>query len=191
MRASEIEPHPLNWRTHNEAQGQALRGVLGEVGSVAPVIARRLPDGRWQLIDGHYRTELHGDQEIDVCEVELSDEEAAKVLASLDPIGALAGQDLEKLNQLVEGIAVEDPALEALFAELLAGDEGNGEAAADARGAGEEDDDEDGEENDSLTAEVVFQLVVELKTKRAQTKLTNELRQRGYQVRKRRKIVAG
>jgi len=32
--AKDLEPHPNNWRTHSKVQGDALRGILAEVGYV-------------------------------------------------------------------------------------------------------------------------------------------------------------
>ncbi len=32
--ARDLEPNPKNWRTHPKAQGDALRGILADVGYV-------------------------------------------------------------------------------------------------------------------------------------------------------------
>jgi hypothetical protein len=50
----EVAPNPKNWRTHPQAQRDALRGILADVGIVAPVIAYETPNGL-MLIDGHER----------------------------------------------------------------------------------------------------------------------------------------
>ena len=56
--ASELVPHPENWRTHPERQRRVLADLLAEVGIADAVIAFEREDGRLQLIDGHLR-ELH------------------------------------------------------------------------------------------------------------------------------------
>jgi DNA modification methylase len=105
--------NPHNWRLHGATQQHALTSVLGEVGLVQSVIVNRTT-GR--LIDGHLRVELakaQGQPTIPVVYVELSEDEERVVLASLDPISAMATADREKLSQLLSGI--DDPDL----AELL------------------------------------------------------------------------
>jgi ParB/Sulfiredoxin domain len=61
VRASELRPSPRNWRTHPQAQLDALRGVLAEVGMAGAALARELEDGSLELIDGHARAEACGD----------------------------------------------------------------------------------------------------------------------------------
>ncbi len=55
--ASDLHPHPKNWRRHPKAQQDALRAMLDRVGFVGAVIARETPDGL-MLIDGHLRADL-------------------------------------------------------------------------------------------------------------------------------------
>ena len=55
--ARELRVHPRNWRTHPEAQQEALRGLLQELGYCDALITRELPDGGLELIDGHLRRE--------------------------------------------------------------------------------------------------------------------------------------
>jgi DNA modification methylase len=109
----DLLPNPRNWRVHSAAQQGALSQVLGEVGLVQSVIVNRTTG---HLIDGHLRIELakaQGQPAVPVVYVELSDEEERIVLASLDPIGAMASVDREKLAELLSGIANPD------LAELL------------------------------------------------------------------------
>ena len=100
--------HPSNWRTHPRGQQQALASVLGEVGLVQSVVVNRTTG---HLIDGHLRAELaiaSGQPTIPVVYVELSEAEEQIVLASLDPIGAMASADREKLADLLSGIENQD-----------------------------------------------------------------------------------
>lgn len=101
-------PNPANWRQHGAVQRQALTDVLGEVGLVQSVIVNRTSG---HLVDGHLRVELaksQGQPTIPVVYVELSEEEEHVILASLDPIAALASADREKLAELLSGIENED-----------------------------------------------------------------------------------
>lgn len=99
--ANQIRPNPKNWRTHPEQQANALRGIYAEVGHVGAVLARELPDGTLMLIDGHLRAETCGDSPIPVLVLDLTEEEADKILATYDPIGDLAGVDEQKLKELL------------------------------------------------------------------------------------------
>ncbi len=46
VRASELQPHPLNWRMHPPEQREALEAVLREIGFASALIARELPNGQ-------------------------------------------------------------------------------------------------------------------------------------------------
>ena len=87
VKAGQLRPHPKNWRTHPQAQRDALCGVLAEIGYADALLARELPDGSLQLIDGHLRAETTPDAEVPVLVVDLDDRETAKLLASARPAG--------------------------------------------------------------------------------------------------------
>jgi len=103
VKASELMPNPKNWRTHPATQSSALKGMLADVGFADAVIARETPDGL-MLIDGHLRTEVVADDEIPVLVVDLTEEEADKVLATLDPLAAMAETDSDILSALTIGL---------------------------------------------------------------------------------------
>src|SRR5262245_6791023 len=42
VKASELRPNPKNWRTHPDAQRNALRGVLSEIGYADALLTRTL-----------------------------------------------------------------------------------------------------------------------------------------------------
>lgn len=117
--ASELLPHPTNWRTHPAKQHDALRGVLAEIGWADACLARETPDGL-QLVDGHLRTEVAGDELVPVLILDLSDDEAAKVLLTLDPLAAMADADSDKLEKLLNEISVSNPAVEQMLSDLAA-----------------------------------------------------------------------
>ena len=118
VRAGDLLPNPRNWRTHPKRQRDALEGILREIGYADALLARETPAGL-QLVDGHLRAELTPDQEVPVLILDLTEEEADKLLASLDPLAAMAGQDDAMLRELLAGIETESEALQAVFDDLL------------------------------------------------------------------------
>lgn len=120
VRASQLRPHPKNWRTHPQAQQDALRGVLAEIGYADALLARQLPDGSLELIDGHLRAETTPDMEVPVLVVDLDESEAAKLLALLDPLAGLAGADADILADLLSDVHTENDAVQSLLDRLTA-----------------------------------------------------------------------
>lgn len=120
VRAGSLRPHPRNWRTHPPAQQAALRGILAEVGFADALIARELPDGTLQLIDGHLRAELTPDALVPVLVLDVTEDEALKLLASLDPLSAAAETDSALLHSVLADVHTESEALATLLAELAA-----------------------------------------------------------------------
>ena len=100
MRAGDLAAHPRNWRRHDETQTSAVRRMIDRVGYVAPLIARLTEDGGLLLIDGHLRAGLDPEQEVPVLVTDLSDDEALKVLATLDPMKEMAIYDEEIIAEL-------------------------------------------------------------------------------------------
>jgi len=127
VRAGDLRPHPKNWRTHPEEQQNALRGILAEVGYVDALMVRELPDGSLQIVDGHLRAETTPDALVPVLVVDLDDKEADKVLATFDPLAAMAEPDEAQLEALLKGIETDSEALAAML-EQLAEDSGCGNA---------------------------------------------------------------
>lgn len=133
-----ILENPANWRVHGKVQQMALSGLLNEVGVVQSVIINKR-SGR--LVDGHLRLSLakrEGQPTLPVVYVDLSEEEERKVLATLDPIGALAERDNEKLSELLAGLDAQDDGLKDLLQVL----------SADSAGAGLPPDDDLGNQPD-------------------------------------------
>jgi len=77
VRAGDLRPNPRNWRTHPQAQQDALRGVLAEVGYADALLARELPDGALELVDGHLRADLDPEQLVPVLVLDVDEAEAA------------------------------------------------------------------------------------------------------------------
>ena len=118
--ASQLRPNPRNWRTHSKAQLDALRGVLAEIGFAGAALARELPDLTLELIDGHARTEVSGDSPVPVLILDVTAEEADKILATFDPLGAMAGADTLKLQQILADAQFDNPAIHSMLEELAA-----------------------------------------------------------------------
>ena len=116
--ASDLKASPKNWRVHPEQQKKAMSGILAQVGYADALIARELPDGTLMLIDGHLRAETTPDQKVPVLIVDLTEEEADVVLATLDPLAAMAETDGDAIRALMGNIAVDDEAVSKMLEEL-------------------------------------------------------------------------
>jgi len=114
----ELLANPKNWRTHPQEQQDAMAGILAEVGWVQQIVVNRTTG---HLVDGHLRLQLaqqRNEPAVPVVYVELTDDEESLVLAALDPIGALAGIDGERLSELLANLNPESMALQNLIAGL-------------------------------------------------------------------------
>ena len=114
VKASDLLPNPRNWREHSEAQADAMRGILAEVGYVGAVLARETPDGL-QLIDGHLRAEIDPNGKIPVLILDVTAEEADKILATFDPLAAMAEANEEALAGLLAEIETDSAGLQAML----------------------------------------------------------------------------
>lgn len=115
---TQLLANPNNWRTHPGRQRDALRGSLAEVGWVQSVIVNRTTG---HMVDGHARVEeaiSRGEPTVPVVYVELDQAEEALILATLDPIAAMADSDGAKLAALLADVAVDDEGLRRLLGDL-------------------------------------------------------------------------
>jgi hypothetical protein len=115
VKAFELRPNPKNWRTHPQAQQDALRGVLAEIGYADALLARELPDGGLMLVDGHLRAETTPDMEVPVLVLDVTESEADKILATLDPLASLAVSDTEKLEALLADVDTQSAAVQEML----------------------------------------------------------------------------
>jgi len=115
--ARDLLPNPKNWRTHPAAQQDALRGLLAEIGYAGALIARETPEGL-VLIDGHLRAETTPDAEVPVLVLDVTEEEADKLLLTLDPLAGLAETDRGSLESLLKAVETDSEAVRNLFARL-------------------------------------------------------------------------
>jgi DNA modification methylase len=118
VRAGHLTPNPKNWRTHPQAQADALRGILAEVGYADALLARELPDGSLMLVDGHLRAETTPEQEVPVLVLDIDEAEADKLLLSLDPLAALAETNAVALDALLREVDTGSEGLQQMYADL-------------------------------------------------------------------------
>jgi DNA modification methylase len=107
-KASSFKANPLNWRTHNQRQNKALKGSLDTLGWVQTII---LNQRTGFIVDGHERVEAalrNGDAEVPFITVDLSPEEEAQALLSLDAIAALAQTDADKVDELLRMVETDN-----------------------------------------------------------------------------------
>jgi hypothetical protein len=128
VKARDLIPHDLNPRTHSKAQKEALSDLLGEVGFARSALAYVADKDRARLgyesnmdlapltlIDGHLRRVTLPDEEITVEVLDVNDEEARKLLLSIDPLSSLAGYSEDALGSLRQSVETESSALTNLW----------------------------------------------------------------------------
>jgi hypothetical protein len=168
VKASTLRPNARNWRLHPPAQQDALRGILAEVGYANALLVRPLEDGSLELIDGHLRAETTPDTEVPVLVLDVTAEEADKLLAVHDPLANMAEADPARLGELVSGISTQSAALQGLIDRL------SQEAAADAQAVGSP------AREASLDLPPAYQLVVECGDELRQQELYERLTAEGF-----------
>ena len=115
---ADLVGNPRNWRTHPQAQRDALAGVLDEVGWVQDVIVNKRTG---YLVDGHARVAVaaqRGEASVPVVYVDLSEDEERLILATLDPLSAMAEADDDALADLLAAVTAEDGALSSMLEAL-------------------------------------------------------------------------
>lgn len=122
VRAGDLVPHEGNWRRHPPGQRDALEAVYEEVGFARSLLVYELPDGRLQLIDGHLRREMDPNMVVDVEVLDVTPEEARKLLLSMDSLAGLAETDAPAVNALKKSVSTDSPALEELWQSLARAD---------------------------------------------------------------------
>ncbi len=116
--ASELLPHENNPRIHGSFQKEALIALGREVGFARSLLGYRDALGRVRLIDGHLRREVLGNGEVCVEILDVTDDEARKLLLSIDPLAALAETELGPLEILRNLVATDEDALATLWASI-------------------------------------------------------------------------
>ncbi len=119
--ANELVAHPGNWRSHPAAQAQALKGVLNEVGIAGALLAYRSErqGGALVVIDGHLRKDA-APQNWPVLILDVDDAEADYLLATHDPLAAMATADAGALDALLSSVQSGEAGVQAMLSQLAA-----------------------------------------------------------------------
>lgn len=117
VEADQLLANPANWRIHPKAQQDALTGVLDDVGWVQEIIVNKTTG---HVVDGHMRVEvaITRGESVPVKYVELSEEEELLILATIDPISAMAATDAAQLESLLQSVNSDSAAVQAMLAQL-------------------------------------------------------------------------
>lgn len=112
----ELAAHPQNWRVHGASQLESLKDVIARVGWADALLFN---ERTGRLIDGHARKEIAASGEkVPVLIGSWTEEEEKLILATLDPISAMAEADQGKLDELLAEIETDSQAIEALLHDL-------------------------------------------------------------------------
>ena len=120
---SQLLDHPMQHKTHPDAQVVALRALLEQVGIVGTLLVYTDAQGRERTLDGHMRKSLDPNVEWPCLMLDLTEEEADLMLSTYDAIGREAGIRLDlmrKLHERVEPQVVGRPELRSLMNTIAA-----------------------------------------------------------------------
>lgn len=112
---AELVENPANWRRHPEAQLSALTDVITDVGWAGACL---LNERTGRLIDGHARRKValdQGTEKVPVLVGDWTEEQERKILATLDPIAAMAEADASALDELLRNVTTDSPALQEML----------------------------------------------------------------------------
>lgn len=115
---AELAENPRNWRRHPEAQVAALTDALAEVGWAGACLYN---ERTGRLIDGHARRKValdQGAERVPVLVGSWDEAQEAKILATLDPLGAMATADAQALDALLREVHTGSQAVANMLTEL-------------------------------------------------------------------------
>ena len=112
--------HPKNFRVHPKNQQDALADILDSVGWVQNVLVNKRTGF---VVDGHLRAALaiSRGESVPVAYIDVSEDEEALILATIDPIAALAGTDMAQLDTLLRDVHSDNQAVQEMLAGLAEG----------------------------------------------------------------------
>lgn len=120
VRAGNLQENPRNWRRHPERQRKVLRALLEEVGFADAILARQTDDGSLEIIDGHLRRSMDAEMVVPVLILDVDEDEAAKLLATLDPLASLASADPAPLAELLASMHARSEELRNFLTDVAA-----------------------------------------------------------------------
>lgn len=110
--------NPKNFRIHPKNQRDALLGAINDIGFIEPVLVNRRTGF---VVNGHLRVALaisERQKVVPVAYLDLSEEEEAEALATIDPLGAMADKDAAQLDSLLREFNTADEALQKMLNDL-------------------------------------------------------------------------
>jgi len=113
-----LKMHGKNWRVHNDKQRRVLQAMLDSVGFVKSITVSKRTN---TILDGHLRVSLaiaNNAATVPVEYVDVTEKEEAEILATVDPVGDLAGTDPSKLYELREIFDTDNYDVEAMLDDL-------------------------------------------------------------------------
>lgn len=114
MDPRELKANARNWRTHPQRQRQAFQATLAANGWAGAAL---LNETTGNLLDGHMRVAeaiKANEKSIPVLVGRWTEAQEKQVLATLDPLGAMAGTNASALSSLTEEVARSSKTLEGL-----------------------------------------------------------------------------
>ena len=113
LKPSEIIVNESNWHEHPAEQIDFFRGLLAEVGFAGVCMVFVNENGKFELIDGEMRQSVasDGDFEIPCIVLDVTREEAEKLLAFHDKIGEMGLTNDKKLFELIDRMFLRDASL--------------------------------------------------------------------------------
>ena len=121
IEAGSLSENPLNWRRHSQEQLESIRELLQdpEVGWAGACLFN---ERTGRLIDGHARKQVVDPKTpVPVLVGNWSDQAEAKILATLDPVGAMATGDAAAYATLVEQVQADGLWVRELIHQTAAG----------------------------------------------------------------------
>lgn len=163
--------NPHNHRIHPKRQQDALSGSLDTLGYIQTVIVNK---STGHIVDGHLRVTMalrEGQTKIPVTYVDLTPEEEAQALLSLDPIAAMAATDAGKVDELLRLVNTDNEQVMKHLADF---------AAENGVNAGEEFGYGDAPEGINVSNQ--YGVIVICDSEAHQERVFNELTESGYKV---------
>jgi len=169
-------------RRQRRVRHTGMRFQRSECGAV---LARETPDGL-MLIDGHMRAVTDPGAIWPVLVLDVNEAEADKILATYDPIAAMADADALKLDALLRDLDVGNESIQTLLADLAADaglykelDKLAGETAEDSADPADDDIAEE-EQAAETTVAGMYQVAVECVDEEEQQRVYELMTQEGY-----------
>ena len=117
VKASELLPNIKNWRRHPKWQHDGMKAVLENIGYAGALIAYE-NEGKLILIDGHLRQEMTPNEVVPVLILDVNEQEADILLATYDPLTAMATEEGAVLHELLGGIESQNDELSTLLQDI-------------------------------------------------------------------------